>query len=610
MRSSRGYWLSSKSRFASGAGVSLAVLATLLFAAPGPAAPLPDGPPVSLVARDQPIAGFLRDLFGQSGRPVILSGNLSGTVNGDFKGPTSAVFRDIARAFNLISYFDGAAVYVYPATEVQTRTLPLSPPAAARVARTASSLGLTDAQNSVRVAGDGVLVASGAPRFVEQVAGLARDGGSERGSAGITPGGTGSIYTAIEPRPVPLEFRVFYLRYARAEDITVAAGGRELSIPGIASILRSLVLDDRGQGQLAYGSRTIRQSAARVGGTGLAAVAPDGSQSSVLNLPPQLAALPVLGAEGSVSQTVTGEIVRIEANPAMNAVIVRDAPQRMASYEQLIRAIDVEPQLVEVEATIIDINTQKLRQLGINWRVSSGGFSALFGNGSDSDLRLLPNGQTLQGNTLNITPQARGLSLSSIIGSQNELISRISALEAQGAARVVSRPQVMTLSNVEAVFDRTRTFYVRVAGRQNVDLFNVVAGTTLRINPHVFRDQNQTRIRMLVSIEDGQLSNDAVDGIPIVDRSSVNTQAVILEGESLLLGGLTVDSDSDQVDKIPLLGDIPVVGALFRTKTKQRGRFERLFLITPRLASLTPRVTGGVSPGLQTPTTPAGAPGR
>jgi type III secretion protein C len=301
--------------------------------------------------------------------------------------------------------------------------------------------------------------------------------------------------------------------------------------------------------------------------------------------------------------------VRIEPNPYLNALIIRDVPERMAAYDSLIRALDVEPQVIEVEATIIDINTDKARKLGINWRFGSGGFGFLFGNGTADDLRLNPTDQSRRDNTTNITPQGRGGTISTIIGSQREFLGRVTALENKGVARVVSRPQIMTLSNVEAIFDRTRTFYVRVAGREEVDLFNVTAGTVLRVNPHVFRDHDQTRIRMMVNIEDGSISqNSMVENIPIVDRASVSTQAMVLDGESLLLGGMTIDSDSDNVTKIPLLGDIPLLGNLFKTQQRNRSRTERLFLITPRLVSLGARVgpttvtsSTPVSPTLVTP---------
>lgn len=590
---------------------SRAIAASLLLSAsvgvPLAAAPVPPGPTVTIVAREQPIATFLRDLFGQANRSLVLSPKLSGTISGSFSGPVDRVFRDVSRAFALTGYFDGNAVYVYPSSEIASQTLTLGPARAQQVARAAARL--RDPQNNARPGEGGTLAVTGTPRFLEQVGELARTAAAgtdapelaAAGQPGLRRGG--GDYT----RPEPLEFRVFYLRYARAEDTTVTSGGREVKVAGVASVLRSLVGDGRATAA-SYGTRVIRQSAQRVGGTGLAATAPDPNQAAILGLP--YGGLPVLGLDGAEAGPApaapAGDGPRIEVNPFMNAVIVRDAPERMQAYEGLITAMDVEPQLIEVEATIIDINTDRLRQLGINWRVSSGGFSALLGNGNvDSDTRLLPRFDlSRRDNANNITPSAEGFALSTIIGSGREFIGRINALERRGAARVVSRPQVITLSNLEAVFDRTRTFYVRVAGRQNVDLFNVTAGTVLRVTPHAFRDRDQTRIRMVIQIEDGALTRGEVDDIPVVERSGVSTQALILEGESLLLGGMTVDSTVENVDKLPLLGDIPVLGNLFKTRTRQRGRTERLFLITPRLATIGPRLTPAAAPAAELPPEP------
>ncbi|RZI97361.1 MAG: EscC/YscC/HrcC family type III secretion system outer membrane ring protein, partial [Rubrivivax sp.] len=272
---------------------------------------------------------------------------------------------------------------------------------------------------------------------------------------------------------------------------------------------------------------------------------------------------------------------RIEADPRLNAVIVRDLPERLDRYAALIKSLDIEPQSLEIEATIIDINTDRMRELGINWRYNRGLSSLMFGNGTVSDNRL--NGR------VDPTPSAEGGVISAVIGDRYPFVARITALQSDGAAKVVSSPQVVTLSNVEAVFDNSSTYYVRVAGREEVDLFNVTAGTRLRVTPHVFRDdkdgEGTPRIKLLVQIEDGGLTGQTVDQLPIVERSGINTQALISEGESLLIGGMVRDSSNAGVDKVPVLGDIPVLGNLFKTQRKGGQRIERMFLITPRLAS-------------------------
>ncbi|TCP34357.1 type III secretion system outer membrane ring subunit SctC [Sphingomonas sp. BK235] len=581
---------------------------------------------VSITARDQPVGAFLRDLFGRTGRPVIASRNLSGTVNGVFSGTVDRIFRDIARAFNLVSYDDGAALYVYASNELGVQTIPAADGHAARVLARVRALRLGNERNTLRAAADGSLVASGTPRFLEQVATLARGaagatpalagaGAAPRGGSGLLGGyGPGAPAAPVQP----LEFRVFYLRYAQAQDTTVYSGSQQLTVPGLATVLQNLVLDQRPGGSAApnapqFGARLVRQSQPRLKGFGFDSVQPNGQQTPLLGLPlggayPQTG--DVLGAPagggGDLVAPLTQDVVRIEPSPQLNAVVVRDVPERMAAYDSLIRALDVEPQVVEVDATIIDIDTTKLRNLGINWRFGSGGFGALFGSGdADSDGRLNRIGGGRRGNVDNITPSAQGGAISAIIGNSREFIGRLNALERKNVARVVARPQVMTLSNVEALFDRTRTFYVRVAGRQEVDLFNVTAGTIMRVTPHVFRDHDQTRIRVRVTIEDGAITSDRVDGLPVVDRASVTNQTMVQDGQSLLLGGMTVDEDSDVEYKIPLLGDIPVLGNLFKSRSRSRGRIERLFLISPRVVDVGANTSVAT---MQVPATPLSAP--
>jgi type III secretion protein C len=549
---------------------------------------------VQLTAREQPIAAFLQDLFGRIDVPVSVSPTVKGAVNGNFSGPAERTWRNIARAFNLVEYYDGNVLYVYSPGDMATRTLPIAPVASARVQRTVTEMRLPDQRNTVRTTREGTLIVSGTRRFIEQVEEIAR--------ATMVSERTGA----------PAGFKVFYLRYAWAQDVNISFGGRQVMLPGVASIVRALMTTNA-KSQVSVASYETPSPGTLPGIRGQRSVRGNGGVGGTLGGPDanvyQPSAPIVAQAFGVPNNATPGKDqqpapqplvvaadpsqVRVEADSRLNAVVVRDAPERLEQYEQLIAALDVEPQTLEIEATIIDLNTEKLRELGINWRLTKGRGSLLFGRGDESDLRLNPN--TPAGD---ITPSGVGGFVSAVLGGANEFIARINALQTQGAAKIVSSPQVLTLSNVEAVFDNSSTFFVRVAGRDDVDLFNVSAGTTLRVTPHVFKDNNQVRIKMLVSIEDGAIGARTVDTLPVVNRSAVNTQALIFEGESLLVGGITRESTGDDVTKVPFLGDIPVLGNLFKNTSQNTSRVERLFLIQPRLAS------GRRSPNAN----PAGAP--
>lgn len=573
------------------AAAVVALVATLVAIAtqPAVAAPLPNATrKVSITAREQPIAAFLQDLFAAVDVPTAISPNLTGTVNGSFTGPAEKVLRDVSRVYNLVAYYDGSVMHVVPAADLVRRSFAGSPAVAERVMREAYELGLPDARNTLSRSSDGGMLAVGTRRFVEQLDDMVR------GAA------------APAPAPVPgagsTDFRVFYLRYAWAHDTTMTIGGRQVTLPGVASILRSVV-GARATAPLGQ-ELLLRPTQPSLKGQGLSSQGVPPPRSSGTSGNPREAAADVLvaalartaqaapAAQESAPPTVSpdSQLIRIEADQRLNAVIVRDLAERMPRYEQLIAALDVEPQSLEIEATIIDVNTDRARDLGIDWRWNNAGNNLQFGNPA------APN-------------PLRGAVASVVLGSLGQFFARIKALQTEGAARVVSSPQVVTLSDVEAVFDNTSTFYVRVAGREQVDLFNVSVGTSLRVTPHVFRDRDSTRIKLMVNVEDGNLTGRSVDQIPIVDRSTINTQALIAEGESLLIGGMVRDTNASSVDKVPGLGDIPVVGNLFKSKSTTSARVERMFLITPRLSGGRPAAAGAML-HTNAPGVPASAPYR
>jgi type III secretion protein C len=629
----------------------VALLCALVAPVPAAAGDPPGlGRKVTLMAREQPLAAFLQELFASIEVPVSVSPTVQGVVNGRFEGSAQSVFRDISRSFSLSGYYDGVAMHLYPASEIGTRTYATDPIQAARILRTANELSLPDARNTMRTTQGGTLVAIGGPRFVQQIDDLVRADGTRAQAPPGAPAVRGLAGGPANAAP-GIGFRVFYLKHAWAQDTRLTFGGRQTVIPGVASVLRSITA---GLGQtvtqpLPLGAGVVAPNEGfatasdrlmppvqpRLKGTGLAGAGQQtgrmptlgdtGDDATVVVGPrSQAGVASAVGADGLpvLQRYVVSQVgaARIEADTRSNAIIVRDVIERLPMYDELIASLDVAPQMIEVEATIVDVNISRLEQLGINWRWINGRNEVLFGNGTASDL-LLNAGQK-------ITPSGAGMVVSTVLGNSFNFISRINALTTDGAARVVSRPQLVTLSNVEALFDSSSTFYVRVAGREQVDLFNVSAGTALRVTPNVFRDGDGVRIKLMVAVEDGRISGESVDQIPVVDRATINTQALMLEGESLLIGGMTREGSDRRAGKVPLLGDLPGVGALFRTKEDNTTRIERLILITPRLidgqrvlasvgtqrvqAVATPQVTPVLEPGaalLSPPPNPVALPG-
>jgi type III secretion protein C len=145
---------------------------------------------------------------------------------------------------------------------------------------------------------------------------------------------------------------------------------------------------------------------------------------------------------------------------------------------------------------------------------------------------------------------------------------------------------------VQASLEYTTTFYIKLEGYQTVDMVPVTSGTILKVTPRILRmpDGKPSRIALTISISDGSdpvLSSQStwVGGVPPVKKVTINTQAMVSEGQSLLLGGFYYERRNDAKSGTPGLMNIPLIGGLFRGTTEEISRMERLILITPHIIS-------------------------
>ncbi len=576
-----------------GLSISALLAATVSLPASAGAPPFPQRQ-VDIAGRGQKVDMFLRELFGQAGLKVKVSSAVTGTIQGRFTGKPGEIWAQMARAFNLLSFYDGSVVRIYASSEIQNRTFSANAPDA--VLKEARRLGLIDANNTIAV-GKSTLSANGVPFFLEQVEKIAGSVGNRPVAIAVAPPVTGPITpvkTDIispiatnspglvpvalgagggrETSPVrstlvsrassriPYEVRIFYLRYARADDTIKESAGRTVAVPGVASVIRGVMGDGcpsetvSSSGNFDIARQNLPRLLSRTDGVG------DEEEATVVENRGGR------GGGGGCSRDVNGP--RIEVDASNNAVLVRDRPEAMSVYEDVISSIDTEPRGVEIEATIIELDTNRLKELGFDFNLNINGLSAVFGG-----VAVNPTGGF----------SSPGVSASYLTGSGDAFAVRLTALERNGSARIVQRPRLSTLNNLAAEFDNQIEYFVRVAGERDAELYPITVGMVMRVTPSVVYDGGELRTRLAIEIQDGSPSGLVVDGIPGVKRSRINTNAIIKQGESLLIGGITVESQFDYKSKIPGLGDVPLLGNAFKKRSKGGGRIERLFLITPRV---------------------------
>ena len=495
------------------------------------------------------ISSVLTDFARAQGLKPQISDGIEGVMSGRFDRVDPKLFLDgLYAAFGVRYYLNGKNIHFYNESEwTQSVFRPASLDAADLVA-TLKNSGLIVQSLPVSADAGGFITVKGPAYYVEGIISQAE-----------------ILDRSITDRAV---MRVFKLKHAKAEDIHVASMDKTVVVPGIASILQRMVT---GGSQGSAMSVTMNQ--ARVPGLlgqGLSSVgsASTSVQDRAATVKPEADAGP-----------------SIIADSRLNAIIIQDASYRMPYYEEVIAQLDVPVQLVELHAAIVDVDTDASRNLGIDWRGSrsSGNFGGEIGQGN---IDMGPDGFPKR-------PAAGGIFSTIFQTANSSFMMSINMLEEQNKAKTLGRPSVLTLDNIEATLEDTTTRYVPIAGKEVSDLFKVESGTVLRVTPHIIHDDDGSRlIQMVISLQSNQDANDsAVNAggtttVPPIKQTRINTQAVVREGQSLLLGGYYVEYKKAGDSGVPGLKDIPGAGVLFGSEGNDSFRRERLLMITPRILSL------------------------
>jgi len=549
----------------------------------GAAPPWPDAP-YTYFAAEARLTAVLSEFATNFSLALDLAPGLAGTVNGRFSASNPGEFLTrLGSVYGFAWYVDGGTLHVGRSADQQVRALPL-PAGLGPVRQMLQELGVVDPRFGwTEIPSQKLVLVSGPPGYVTRVESALRQ--------------MPTVSTAQQ-------VNVYRLRYASADDRVIQQGERRLVQPGLAGVLRSLML---GGGALAGAPQAGGEAGGSAAPSGLAPLpsvpvlpsvpqagepksssdAPDArgtagsarpadSAAAFASRPPGVPLASPASTPTSSLQVGGDAQVRapsIQTDPRLNAVIIQDMPERMALYERLIAQLDVPTPLIEIEALIIDINSERVRELGINWAISGDNFALGYGATS---------AQPGQG-TFGFSLAGGASTLSAAAGSR--LLAQVRLLETQGDARIQSRPSVLTLDNLGALLDLSETFYIRVMGERFGSVSPVTAGTSLRVTPRLIEGE-LAAIQMAIDIEDGQIQDRQIDTLPTVRRSTVSTQAIVRHTESLLIAGYSTDQAINAVQKVPLLGNLPVVGPLFSTRSVTSQKRERLFLIRPRLVGL------------------------
>lgn len=486
---------------------------------------------------------------------------VEGTVSGRFTRVAPEAFLSaMGEAYGLGWYVLGDVLYVYRLADVRQEFLTIPKGSSADMLASLARSGFVARELPVRSNERGdVLVFRGPPRYVDAIRAAA------------------DAHLALQSEKIVM--RVFPIKHAWADDITLDSMDRSVTVPGVATILRGMVMGQTVSGRT-VSDRRSPTSVPSVPALGNAGVSRQGEYRE----------REAAKAQASVENPVESGTVSIMADPRVNAVLVSDALYRMPYYEEVIRALDKPVELVEIHAAIVDVDANASRELGVDLSGRGGSGGNWQGGGS------LGGGGSGDGPSVPVSGTGGALISTIYTHGTDYFMARINALEEENAARMLGRPSVLTIDNVEAVLENTTSYYIPLRGTEAVDLYKVDSGTVLRVTPHVIRENGRTTIKLAVNVQDDQ--NDSSGGyqsiggedageitVNPIKQTRINTQAMVAAGQSLLIGGYYYEQASATESGVPVLKDIPVLGRLFQTSSKSGRQMERLILITPRLVT-------------------------
>ncbi len=295
---------------------------------------------------------------------------------------------------------------------------------------------------------------------------------------------------------------------------------------------------------------------------------------------------------GLVTVQVAGG-VSITADPATNSLIVRAPAPVYRDIRAVIERLDQRRAQVLIEGLIVEVSEEKISELGIQWAGLTGSDGSRYRAGVISSSNrggaglagLIAGGTAAAGSALNT-----GFNLGIFRNLNGELtlgaIARV--LQSDAGGNVLSRPQVMTLDNEEAriiigenVPFVTGSFTNTGGGGASVNPFQTIerrdVGLTLRVKPQI---SEGGVVRMAIFQEDSAVRTTGPAG-PTTSKRAVETNVLVDDRDILILGGLIRDTADSGVDKVPLLGDIPVIGSLFRYDKRERRKTNLLIFIRP-----------------------------
>ncbi len=314
------------------------------------------------------------------------------------------------------------------------------------------------------------------------------------------------------------------------------------------------------------------------------------------------------GAATSTSATTpaafTAGGATIFADAANNTLII-NAPELIArNLRAVIEQLDVRRAQVYIEALVVELSAEKAAEFGVQWQalsgLNNGDFRFLGGTNVANPAAIgaaSGNALSLAGAIGQSTTQSRGLAIGALreinipgVGAVYSLAALAKALEKDAKGNVLSMPTLLTIDNEEAKFSAGQNLpfvtgqYAQTGSTNSVSPFQTIerrdVGLSIRIRPQISEGGT---IKLAVSQEVSSVIDFSSATGPITSKRAVDTQVFAEDGQVIALGGLLQDAFTDGEDKVPVLGDVPILGQLFKYDARKRTKTSLMLFLRPTI---------------------------
>ena len=279
---------------------------------------------------------------------------------------------------------------------------------------------------------------------------------------------------------------------------------------------------------------------------------------------------------GDKDNRILSERGSVQVLKRTNSLLLSETQEKLDEIRALIEKVDIPVRQVQIEARIVAANTEFSKQIGVRW-----GSSVQLGRSNN----LLVEGAASNGlfTDLSLESPSSGLSIG-MLTDNTVLNLEISALESDGGGEIISQPKIITSDKHTALIESgTEVPYQESASNGGATTSFKKALLSLEVTPQITPDG---RIIMMINITNDDVNDDDAEiSVPSIDTTKMSTKVLIDDGQTIVLGGIFKNTTNQAVSKVPVLGDLPGIGRLFRKNVDLDRKAETLVFITPKILS-------------------------